>query len=72
MSKLDEFKKLAKSQVLNARYVRGGDGPENNQQTTYTAGDDYAHTTTNGADNVGYSGYVPRGGTAEADPYTGG
>jgi hypothetical protein len=68
MLKMDDFKKLTKSQVLNARYIRGG---ENNQQTTYTAGDDYAHTSLGpNGDSVVFSGHVPRGGTAEADPLT--
>lgn len=65
MLKLDDFKKLTKSQVLNARYIRGG---ENVRQTQYDEGDDYAHTMTNGHDSVINSGHVPGGGTAEDDP----
>ena len=58
MLKLEDFRKLTKSQVLNERYLVGGANA-----TETRGGDDWKHD--NG--HVIASGPVPRGGNAEAD-----
>lgn len=70
MLKLDDFKKLTKSQVLNARFVRGGDDIRQTlwYPTPGTIHDDWAHTITAGHDNVGYSDQIPGGGNPTDDP----
>ena len=65
MISLKEFKKLAKSEIVNTRYIVGGGvATEYPRGANQTNGDDYKHD--DGC--VGFSGIVPRGGTAEADP----
>ena len=64
MLNLNDFKKLAKSQALNARFVVGGGTATQYKQDNGQSGDDYKHN--NGA--VGFSKHVIRGGTAEKDP----
>jgi|GEM_PF-4370157 len=65
MLKFDDFKKLAKSQILNERYITGGDAATTYKQENGQSGDDWYHSEFK---EVQYSGHVLRGGTAQADP----
>ena len=64
MLKLDDFKKLTKSQVLNVRFVTGGANATEYRQGNGQSGDDWKHDD----GHVGYSRHVNRGGNERADP----
>lgn len=61
MLKLDDFKKLSKSQILNKRFVLGGKG----NPTEYAGGDDWRHEP--GDAGVERSGRVPGGANGPED-----